>query len=347
MRAARSTRASPRACLRRSRTTAPWSDLSPTRSRARAGSRGRSRRHCFSCMAPMMGASCHPPTATTGCSWSACSRSCPAPATSFTSNSPPPWPSAWRPGWRSIAEMATRRPEGAALLVAGYGTPDSPALDASALHTLGQIGEALLATGAPWQIRRLAPTAGERYVADRATLKRHLDDLAIDPVRAAVVALVGTIVDVGGAPALVTGAQALEYPEDATLPLAWIQERLAAVKAEHLVAIVSARGDGTPQQWLGALGTQRAHHVIAVDAPAEGNPLIDALLTGLCGDALDRRTGTVTIASLSDHVARSVPAAVVQGSTVSETLAQPPPLAGLWDVRQSQLANRIARTRSP
>src|SRR5688500_12474264 len=66
-------------------------------------------------------------------------------------------------------EMAARRPEGTALLVAGHGALGVS--DASALHTLGQIGEALLATGAAWQIRRLASTAGARYAPDRGALK--------------------------------------------------------------------------------------------------------------------------------------------------------------------------------
>ncbi|HSK01748.1 MAG TPA: serine/threonine-protein kinase, partial [Kofleriaceae bacterium] len=243
--------------------------------------------------------------------------------------------------------MAHRRPEGAALLVAGFGVPAPPAPEASAVHTLAQIGEALLATGAAWQIRRLTAAAGERYAADRATLKQHLDELAVEPVRAAVVVLLGTIVEAGGAPALVTGAQAREYPEDATLPLAWIRERLFAARADQLVVVMSARGEGRAGRWLGALGTHRPQHMIAVDAPDSGDPSVDALLTGLCGDALDPRTGTVTMASLSAHIAQRVPRVVLQPSESSETVAQPPPLGGFWDVRRSQLASRAARPRAP
>jgi formylglycine-generating enzyme required for sulfatase activity len=242
--------------------------------------------------------------------------------------------------------MALRSPEGAALLVAGFGVASAPAPDASAVHTLAQIGEVLLATGAAWQIRRLTAAMGERYAADRPTLKQHLDELAAEPVRSAVVVLLGVIVEVDGAPALVTGAQAREYPEDATLPLAWIRERLLSARAEQLVVVMSARGEGDPEAWLGALGTEREQHVIAVDAPpslADGDPVIDALLTGLCGDALDPRTGTITMASLSEHVAQHVPSVAMQPSTMSETLAQPPPLAGFWDVRRSQLAQRSQR----
>src|SRR4051812_5428357 len=110
--------------------------------------------------------------------------------------------------------MATRRLDGSALLVAGHGMVGAGAPDASAVHTLGQIGEALLATGDAWQIRRLTATAGDRYAADRATLKRALDELAAEPVRVAIVVMLGELVDVGGAPALVTGGGARDYPED-------------------------------------------------------------------------------------------------------------------------------------
>jgi formylglycine-generating enzyme required for sulfatase activity len=242
--------------------------------------------------------------------------------------------------------MASRRPEGTALLVAGHGA--LAAIDASALNTLGQIGEALLATGAAWQIRRLAATAGARYAPDRGALKQHLDELSGEPARAAVLVLLGTIMNVGGEPALVTGDRAREYPEDATLPLAWIRDRLRAVRAEQLVAVVSARSDGAddPAAWLGALGTNRAPHLVAVaSSEDDAHPIVEALLTALCGDALDPRTGTVTMASLSTYLGRHAGAAV-QGSDTSETLAQPPPLAGLWDVRRSQLSMRATRPRT-
>jgi formylglycine-generating enzyme required for sulfatase activity len=263
--------------------------------------------------------------------------------------------------------MPPRRHDGAALLVAGYGVTGAPAIasstdveraalpegvrrsiDASAVHTLGQIGEALLATGATWQIRRLAATAGERAV-DRATIKRHVDELVAERARIEVLVVVGAIVDVGGQPALVTGPDAREYPEDSTLPLSWIRERLAASHAEQAVIVVSARGDGTPRAWLDMLATKRGQHLIAIELePATRDAsLPDALLAGLCGDALDPRTGTVTMASLSSYLAERAPSSVLQTCDASETVAQPPPLAGLWDVRRSQLSLRGTRPRVP
>ncbi|HET7506284.1 MAG TPA: SUMF1/EgtB/PvdO family nonheme iron enzyme [Kofleriaceae bacterium] len=240
--------------------------------------------------------------------------------------------------------MASRRPEGTALLVAGHGAFGT--LDASSLHTLGQIGEALLATGAAWQIRRLAATAGAGYAPDRGALKQHLDELSGEPARAAVLVLLGTIIEVGGELALVASTRIREYPEDATLPLRWIRDRLRAARAEQVVAVVSARGEGNESAaWLRALGTSRAQQLVAVaSSPDDTHAILDTLLTALCGDALDPRTGTVTMASLSVYLARH-PGAAVQPSDTSETLAQPPPLAGLWDVRRSQLSMRATRPR--
>jgi serine/threonine protein kinase len=256
--------------------------------------------------------------------------------------------------------MVLRRPEGVALLVAGFGVACTPAPEAPAVHALGRIGEALLATGAAWQIRRLtaapgARAAADRAAADRATLEQHLDELAAEPVRAAIVVLLGQIVEVAGAPALATGARAREHTEHAALPLASIRERLCAAKAEQVVVVVSARGEGGARGWLDALATHRPQHVIAVAADAAdavgaacaaGDPMIDALLTGLCGDALDPRTGTVTMASLSEHLARRVPDAALHASEASETLAQPPPLAGFGDVHRSQRAPGARRPRA-
>lgn len=243
-----------------------------------------------------------------------------------------------------------RRPvEGTALLVAGHGAIGGTALDASAVHTLGQVGEALLATGAGWQLRRLSAAAGERLRADRGSIKHYLDELVAEPVRVAVLVMLGVIADADG-PALVTSSQLREYPEDATLPLSWIGERLRACKAEQLLVVLSARrdpsfassaggalGSGTPASWLAALRTNRPHDVVAVDAPNAGAPLVDALLAGVYGEALDPRTGTITMKSLSHTLAQRVPAAALQSSETSQTLTQSPPLAGLWDLGRSQV----------
>ncbi|NVB83150.1 MAG: SUMF1/EgtB/PvdO family nonheme iron enzyme [Kofleriaceae bacterium] len=241
-----------------------------------------------------------------------------------------------------------RAVEGAALLVAGHGAIGGTKLDASAVHTLGQIGEALLATGT-WRIRRLSAAAGERNPADRGTLKRHLDELADEPVRLVVLVVLGVIVDAGG-PALVTSSELRAYPEDATLPLGWIGERLRRMKAEQVVVVFAGRPDKayaastgasastSPMEWLGALGTGRNEHVIATASADAGAPIVDALLAGLCGDALDPRTGTVTMSSLSKHLGERVPSSAIQTSEASETFTTSPPLAGLWDVRRSQMS---------
>ncbi len=239
--------------------------------------------------------------------------------------------------------MAARRVEGTALLVAGHGAIDGN-FDASAIHTLGKIGETLLATGAVWQIRRLSAVAGERYPADRPTLKQHLDELVTQPVRAAMIVVVGVIDELATGSALITGRNHRDYPDDATLSLAWIRERLERARAEQLIVVVSGRGAG-PERWRDALATGRPNHLIAAAASDTGAPMIDALLAGLRGDALDHRTGTVTMKSLGDHLAGRLATAALQRADTSQTLAQSPPLAGLWDVRRSQLT--ATRRRGP
>ncbi len=239
--------------------------------------------------------------------------------------------------------MAARRVEGTALLVAGHGALDGN-FDASAIHTLGKIGETLLATGAIWHIRRLSAVAGERYPADRPTLKQHLDELVAQPVRAAMIVVVGAIDELATGPALITGRNHRDYPDDATLSLAWIRERLELARAEQLIVVMSGRGAG-PERWRDALATGRPNHLIAVAAGDNGAPVVDALLAGLCGDALDPRTGTVTMKSLGDHLAGRLATAALQRADTSQTLAQSPPLAGLWDVRRSQLT--ATRRRGP
>src|SRR5262249_4385455 len=139
----------------------------------------------------------------------------------------------------------------------------------------------------------------------------------------------------------VTGHQHVAYPEDATLPLPWIRDRLAAARAEQGVVVVSARGDGAaPSTWLCAPSPRKPRHVIPLAAPPAGRAGPAAPRARLCGDALDPRTGTVTMKSLSQQLARHCSSAAIQHSDASETVATSPPLAGLWDVRRSQLSTR-------
>jgi formylglycine-generating enzyme required for sulfatase activity len=242
--------------------------------------------------------------------------------------------------------LSSRLPEGIALLVAGARSRGPTQLGASSVQTLGLIGEALLATGAPWRIRRLSAGAGERNAPDRANLKRFIDELA-QPADVAMLVISAEITSASEGPAIVTGGQHRDYPSEATLPLAWVQARLRACRAERLLVVLSASDAASPEApaaaWLDALGTGRAGDVVAVDSSGGGARTFDALLAGLCGEALDPRTGTVTMRSIGDHLARAVPGIAMQASLASETLAVSPPLGGLWTVRASELQRAVAR----
>ncbi len=211
--------------------------------------------------------------------------------------------------------MADRALEGVALLVAAHGT------SAADLHALGRVGEALLASGERWRIRRLAAGAGERYPADRGTLKRHVHELVREPARVAIVVAIGSIAEIGGEPALVTGSNHRAYPDVTTLGLGWLRERLTEARARELVLVLAARpaeapaARGDADRWLAALAPTADVRLVAIDALALGSRsgLVEALHRGLGGDALDSRTGTVTTRSLGEHLARTQPAATFLG----------------------------------
>jgi formylglycine-generating enzyme required for sulfatase activity len=228
--------------------------------------------------------------------------------------------------------MASSLPAGAALLVAGY---DSSA--SQALATLGGIGEILLGVSPAWRVRRLSPAAGGRFAPDRAGLKRHLGELVDHPFDVALVVLAGAIVAGADGPALVAGPDYRELPDEATLPLSFLRDSFNRCRAGCLLVVLSADGDA-PTRWLEALRTDRPTHAIAVDSSGPSGLAIDTLLAGLCGAAIDAGTGTVTLRSISDHLARSVPGLAMQPSGASATVAGSPPLRGLWDLRLSRFS---------
>ncbi|HEX7701667.1 MAG TPA: serine/threonine-protein kinase, partial [Kofleriaceae bacterium] len=223
--------------------------------------------------------------------------------------------------------------KGAAILAVGHGLADStPALTS----LVAQIGETLLAIG--WRVRRLSPLPGERDSADRASWKRCVSEVCDADADVIVLALAGRIVMHADEPCLVTGTDVARFPEDETLPLEWIRDRLRNCRADRVVVAASFDGP-SDSAWLDVLATGRARHVIAVER--SNGRVLPALLDGLRGSAIDPKTGTITLRSLGDHLAHNAPKARLQVSNESETLASSPPLAGPWDAR---LTSRPSRT---
>ncbi|HEU4729950.1 MAG TPA: hypothetical protein VFT22_18765, partial [Kofleriaceae bacterium] len=195
----------------------------------------------------------------------------------------------------------------AAVLVVAHGVDDAAP---TTIHTLGQIGEALLATATPWQIRLLTPAARDRMAADRAGIKRHLAELADQDLVTLLIGLAGYATEVGGDPALVTGPDHRALPDEATLPLGWIRDHLRACRAQRVVVIASLAAPGRhlrggpDRAWLDALGTARPAHLIAVEPSGPRGIALAALRDGLSGAAVDPQTGTITLRSLGAHLAQ-------------------------------------------
>ena len=145
--------------------------------------------------------------------------------------------------------------EGAALLVAGHGAIGGTQLDVSAVHTLGQIGEALLVDG---RVAASAASLRPRAIAiaaDRGTLKRHLDELAAEPVRVVVLVCSARSSRPAG-PALVTGERAARVSRGRDAA-ARVDPRAPPrdAKAEQLVVVLSGA-----RRWRPARLARRARH---------------------------------------------------------------------------------------
>ncbi|MCU0683618.1 MAG: bifunctional serine/threonine-protein kinase/formylglycine-generating enzyme family protein [Polyangiaceae bacterium] len=215
-------------------------------------------------------------------------------------------------------------------MIVGHG-PDGDARGAGAASlALGRVGESLLAAEQPWRLRRLAPWADERDAPGRLALKREIDGLAAQRGGSAMLIVVGAATGAGGGVALVAGRDYLDYPEDSTLSLAWVGERVRVCAAERLLVVLSLRPDASApagaEAYLSSLRTEGPGHLIVVDAPARGDPAVDELARAFAGAALDPATGTITMASLGAHLARVLPRAALQQARASGTLLTKPPL---------------------
>jgi len=95
--------------------------------------------------------------------------------------------------------------------------------------------------------------------------------------------------------------------------------------------------DGTEsdrRRWLGELTARRPGLVIVSPGAAD---TLAAVRDGLAGDAIDRATGTVTVASLSRYLNARLVGAAIQTSTATTSIVIPRLVAGPRDLRISRL----------
>jgi eukaryotic-like serine/threonine-protein kinase len=221
--------------------------------------------------------------------------------------------------------------EGAALLVAGS-DPERPARARELTHAIGQLDQTLRSTQSRWAIRRLTPVGDERMAPTRVGIKHALEAIGRQTSDVVIVVIAGTVTSAAGEPALVTGATYRAYHEEATLPLGWIGQRLAAIAGPELVVLVSARPDEAAppvESWLAALAPPATAHTVFLE-DSERAAAIEALSLGFRGAAVDPETGTVTLRSVADYLARIAPQTRARTDRRPHTIIRP---ASLDDLR--------------
>jgi hypothetical protein len=232
---------------------------------------------------------------------------------------------------------------GAVTLVAGYGTFAQPGRAQAAVAMLGRIAEAFLDGRSGWRLQRLAP--GDAETPTRVAMRRAIDGL-VRTEGPCVVVLVGAVVSTIAGPAIACATDLGPYPEDTTLPLAWIGERLRQYRGDGLVCVLAAEGDERDRrQWLAELAPDVRGLVVVASSVAD---TLEALLEGVWGDAIDEGTGSVSGRSLGAHLARRLPSAAIQPSRSEGALVTPPPVAARHDPRLSRLlAGGVAAAAEP
>jgi formylglycine-generating enzyme required for sulfatase activity len=172
---------------------------------------------------------------------------------------------------------------------------------------MARLDRVLRSCAPSWSFHRLSPQLAGDARATRLTLKRRLDQLSTLSPRVGLVLLAATIVEIDGAPALVTETQWRDHSEDCTLPLSWLLEALATADVELLVLAFSLRGPGVlvraTRQALQAGLAERddvlaQSQLLVVHHAADKRSLIEQLQLGFAGAAANA-LGEVTLAQLA------------------------------------------------
>ncbi|MBL8625009.1 MAG: SUMF1/EgtB/PvdO family nonheme iron enzyme [Myxococcales bacterium] len=166
---------------------------------------------------------------------------------------------------------------------------------------LSALATTLLASSERWQVRRVAPPLS------RLTVKQTFDAIPA-PLTAILVVLAAPVTDIEGEPAMVVGDDPATYPDDASVPLAWLAERLAVAAARGVVVVLPQAL--APARALAPMAAALPGAVLIAGAP--GGAVVATLAVALGGLASDPSTGTVTLASLGRFVSARLPTAVVR-----------------------------------
>jgi hypothetical protein len=212
------------------------------------------------------------------------------------------------------------------------------AIAASASAT--QIAETLLASGGGWRVAR--PVDG---ALDRLALKRAVDELHAAAPAIALIVVAAPLAMIAGAPAVLLADLADRYPDDASLPLAWLGERLQAVTAPTVVVLAAPTWPEASVVTAGLAALAPGDPLVVVAAPAD--EALASLAAALAGAALDPATGTITLASLGRYLGATLGESQVRPTARVATVLCPPPVAPTLELLRSRRSGAAAAAHSP
>jgi formylglycine-generating enzyme required for sulfatase activity len=212
---------------------------------------------------------------------------------------------------------------------AGAGRGGAALLAIAASASATQIAETLLGSGAGWRVAR--PVDG---AVDRLELKRAVDELGAAAPAIALIVLAAPLAMIAGAPSVILAAEAERYPDDASLALSWLGERLRAVTAPTVIVLAAPTWPEASVVTASVAALEASDPLVVVAAP--GDDVVASLAAALAGAALDPTTGTITLASLGRYLGAALGECRVRPTARVASILTPPPVAPELELLRSR-----------
>ena len=191
----------------------------------------------------------------------------------------------------------------------------------------GELGTVLMSSRPRFDVQFVD---GDRDVSvSGTTIEQHLTAFGRSTAAAALLVLTGHVIEIDDEPALIIADDWRAEPTVRTIPLRHLSTVLREARPHTVAAVLAIEAQPDTQTPLDAAYARRLVEILATSAQhrlvvVHDYSLLPTLYQGLRGQALDPATGTVTLASLSRYLTRSIPDVALDCTSHEDTLLTPP-----------------------